>query len=145
MLKRSLVLITMQILLLFFRLINIIGKAYFLWVHNYEDKSFICFVSTVISKSNWTLMIVAWKYPICSKRMSTAWNSTFTSFLCLFYCELVTKILLSLKMYSVFRLVKLFPRTQVCEIKNCFLPANQSPTWSKRAFSLVKITVPLML
>lgn len=47
---------------------------------------------------------------------------------------------------SVFKMVKLFPRTvQLCRIKSCFLPLSQSPTWSKAVFSLGEIGARLML
>lgn len=65
----------MQILLLFFHLVNITGKAHFLREHHYADKSFNRFVSAGISKSNLTLLIVARKYVICSRRMTTRADS----------------------------------------------------------------------
>lgn len=75
MLKRSLVLITMQIPLLFFHPINIIGEAYFLWVQNYADNLFICFLTTIIYQSNLTSNIMAWKHQMSMRRMTTAWMS----------------------------------------------------------------------
>lgn len=73
MLKRSLVLITMQIPLLFFHLINIIRQAYFLWVHKYADMSFICF-STALVQCNLTLKIVTGKHSIAWNFLIISWS-----------------------------------------------------------------------
>lgn len=49
-------------------------------------------------------------------------------------------------LHSIFKMVKLLPGTrQLCEIKSCFLPASQSPTWSIGAFTQGGIGAPLML